>query len=404
MKAIHFMSVAALSTSSVFAAGYDPAPLKLTDGFNVVPQVLGSVRYDDNIYNLEKDTIGSSIYILQPSIKFGTDDGINRYGGVYELTSATYSRSSDDNYLDHKLKLLAHTEYTSRHRTDFQLGFANLHENRGTGKTEGLVQGNNAGIDEPLKYNELNARGYYQFGGLTAMMRIGGGVEYTDRTYQNFRDGSAKYNTKSDDVNHLKFFGDADYQVGRVTYLTFDLMSTDITYDHAKTEGDNKDNVDSRAMLGFKWEGLGKTTGIIKAGYQYKTFDNDNRKNFSGSTVDLGVVWEPLKRDSFTVHLSHEAKDSDRVGDYIEVLGGSLGWVHDWTEKFDSSLQFVYQNENYINDPRKDDTMATKLDFNYDFARWLKGTAGYEYTTKDSNAKNISYDKNSVYIGVEVAL
>lgn len=395
MKLIPLVAIATLSATTVNAENFEPAPYEVTDGFAIIPQLEASVRYDDNIYNDEFDTTSSSIYLLKPSFKFGTDDGINQYGGLYELTSATYSNGSDDNYLDHRLALLAHTEYSAKHRTDFKLGFSNLHEDRGSGLTET----DSTIIDEPLKYNELTARGYYQFGGLTSIMRIGGGIAYANKTYKNFTDES-----KYSDVNGLRFFADADYQFGSVTFLTFDLSTTDKQYDHLRTGADSRDNQDTIALVGMKWEGLGKTTGTMKVGAQYKTFDSSNRESFTGVNADLGITWEPVQYSSFTVHVRRNAEDTDTVGDYIETLGSSIEWKHEWTDRFYSTAQYIYSNEDYIGADREDNTNNAALYLNYDFTRWMKVTAGYELTNKDSNADDISYDKNAVTLDVVVSL
>ena len=393
MKFLPAVTLVALSVSSAFAQDFEPAPFELTDGFAIIPQLTTAVRYDDNIYNDEFNTTSSSIYILKPSIKFGTDDGINRYGGVYELTSTTYANGTEDNYLDHNFALLAHTEFSAKHRTDFKFGFANLHEDRGTSLTET----DSTVIDEPIKYNELTANGYYQFGSISSIMRIGGGVAFANKTYQNFIE-----RTKFSDVTGLKFFTDADYQVGDVTFLTLDISSTDIEYDIARV--DSRDNLDSRALMGIKWEGLSKTTASIKAGYQYKVFENDNRENFSGYNVDLGLSWKPVEYSTFTVYVNRSAEDSNDIGDYIKEFGGSIGWAHTWTEQFNSNLQLIFTSEDYIGAVRNDDTMDAVFNLNYNFTRWLQVSAGYEFTNKDSNATDISYDKNAASLSIVVAL
>lgn len=380
---------------NVLADEFDPAPIKVTDGFAIVPQIYAAAGYDDNIYNQENDTTSSNIYIVRPSFKFGVDDGINRYGGFYSLSSGSYSNSSDDNYIDHTFGLLAHTEFTDRHRTDFKFSFANLHEDRGSG----LSEGNSSAINEPLKYNELNADGYYQFGGMSALMRIGGGVEFNNKTYQNFT-AVTKYN----DLSSLKFYADADYQVASITYLTFDISTSDINYTHLEPGEDSQDSVDSRALIGFRWAGLGKTSATMKAGYQYKTFDSDERENFSGSTFELGLTWKPLQYSTFEANFSRDAEDSDTDGDYILVLASSIGWKHQWTEDFDSNLRFNYSDEDYIGYTRIDKTKSLSLGLNYDLTRWMKIQASYQFTNKDSTENSISYDKNAINLGVVVAL
>lgn len=395
MKFLLVLALSPMVIFNAFAERFDPAPVNVGGGFFVVPQVLASTRYDDNIYNETSSTTSSSIFILKPSIKFGTDDGINRYGGFYELTSAAYSNNSKDNFTDHNLVLLAHTEYSDKHRTDLKLSFANVHEDRGSG----LSEGNSSVFDEPLKYNKKSVNGYYQYGGLTSLMRVGGGGSFNNKTYQNFISS-----TKYDDVTSLKLFADADYQVANVTFLTFDIYTTNIQYDHLKSNENSRDNVDSSVLFGFKWSGLSKTTATMKAGYQYKTFDSDSRESFSGNTAELGLTWKPIDYSTFTARFSRAAKDSDTVGDYILELESSLEWKHYWTDDFDTNLQFVYIDEDYIGFTRSDKTKDLVLSLNYALTRWLQIQASYELTDKNSTETSISYDKNAVNLGIVVTL
>jgi len=398
MKKVKYLTLLALSSGLVvnaFATEFDPAPIKVTDGFLVVPQLSSRVEFDDNIYEQEDDVTSSTIYIVSPSVRFGVDDGINRYGGSYSLTSATYENGSEDDYLDHNLSLLAHTEFTDRHRTDLTFSFANLHEDRGSGLTEG----NAFFFNEPIKYNELNARGYYQFGGLNAIMRIGGGVNFTDTDYRNFRT-----TTQFDDVSELTYFADVDYQAGNVTYLTFDISTTDVEYDRVAANNESSNNRDSSALIGFRWLGLGKTTAIAKVGYQYKTFESDSRESFSGNTVEIGVTWDPQEYSTFNLNFSRAAKDPDTVGDYILEIDSNLSWQQSWSEDFVSTLKFSYLDEDYIGFSRNDKTKSVGLNLNYTVTRWIKLTAGYQLTDKNSTETDIGYDKNAVNLGIVVAL
>ena len=406
-KEIPLIASIIMVSSTATAQIYDPAPVDVTDGFAFVPELESVVRYDDNIYQQEDDKISSTILLITPSVKFGTDDGVNQYGGTYKLISGSYSRGElkdgsdpegSDDFVDHRLNLDAHTEYTSKHRTDFNFAFNNLHENRGSGLTEDLTNLN--GIDEVLKFNELHARGYYQYGGANALMRVGLGLAFFDKEFKNFID-----RTKYNDYSYFKYFGDVEYQLGKVTYLTADLIYKDITYKHLEVGNESRDNQDNSALLGFKWKGLSKTTGFLKAGYQHKSFES-NRKSFSGSIFDVGVVWKALQHSAFTFHGVRAAEDSDRVGDYIERLTGSVGWRHDWSKKFYSNIQGAYSTEDYIGDinNREDDVTRGALDLNYDITRWIRVTAGYELITKKSTADNIAYDKNTVHLGVNIAL
>ena len=153
-------------------------------------------------------------------------------------------------------------------------------------------------------------------------------------------------------------------------------------------------------FLAVKWEGSSKTTGLFKVGYQHKSFDSA-RKSFSSSTCYLGTF------GIFFIYSTRAAEDADSNNknvDYVKKLSTSLVWEHDWSEKFNSNLQVIYTNEDYVGGSRVDDKTSETVDLNYDFTRWFRVTAGYEFTTKDSNSQNVSYDENAVNLGVNIAL
>jgi len=397
MRFLIAFSIALLAISNALADRFEPAAV----GNLFVPQFTTIVQYDDNIYTSEIETVSSFIYYLSPSIAFAIEDGANRYGGEYILTSSFYSsgRSEVDNetddMTDHELSLFAYNEFTSKHRTDLNFGYDNLHEKRGSGLTEG----NPYRFPTPLDYDQLTTRFHYQFGGRNAKMRIGAGLSYYDKKYNSYTE-----KTKYRDLDEVTFSADADYQIGDVTYLTFDIFTTDISYKHRRGGELVKNNQDSRALVGLTWRGTSKLTGNAKFGYQYKTFDEEERSNFNGNTVDLMINWRPKQRAIYSVTLSRVAEDSDTVGDYINNLTGSFGWQHQWTNKFDSNIQFEYSNEDYIGADREDKITNINAYLIYGFSRWLNLSAGYELSVSSSNVANIGYDQNIFTLSLKVGL
>lgn len=397
MKFLIVLSLSIFSISNVIAARFEPATVR-----NIfVPQFTSIVQYDDNIYTSEFGTVSSFIYYLIPSIAFTIEDGSNRYGGEYILTSSFYSsgRSEVDNetddMTDHEFSLFANNEFTSKHRTNINFGYDNLHEKRG----EGLTEGNPFRFSTPIDYDQLTTRFHYQFGGRNAKMRLGAGLSYSDKEYKKFTDI-----TKYRDLDRVTFSADTDYQIGDVTYLTFDIFTVDISYKHHRDGELVKDNQDSRALVGLTWRGASTINGRTRLGYQYKTFDGEGRADFNGSTVDLDINWQPKQRAIYSVTLSRVAEDSDTVGDYINKLTGSFGWSHQWTSKFDSNLQFEYSNEDYIGADREDKITNITANLVYGFSRWLNLSAGYEHSVNSSNVANIGYDQNIFTLSLKVGL
>lgn len=399
---MRFLIVLSLfSISSALAAPFQPARVSKI----FVPQVTATVEYDDNIYTEETDTVSSFIYYLSPAIAFTIEKADDRYGGEYILTSSFYTSTNgkmdegDDDRVDHRLSLFAHNELASRHRTDLNFDYDNLHDRRGSE----LTDGNPYLFLTPIDYNERTARFHYQFGGRNAKMRIGGGLRYYDKTYASYTDY-----TKYSDLDEVTLSADADYQIGNVTFLTFDVLTTQVSYKHRFANNLLRDNQDSRALVGLTWRGVSKINGRARVGYQYKTFDELEGSDFNGNTVDLRVNFRPKQRATYFINLSRVAEDdtSSERADYINNVTGSLGWGHNWTDKIDSNIQFEYSREDYIGAVRDREDRTTTLNayLLYGFSRWLNLSAGFEHSSSSSNVSNFDYDRNIFTLSLKVGL
>ena len=395
MRFLIALSLSVFSISNVMAERFEPA--KVLNIFE--PQLTTIIQYDDNIYTseFESDIVSSFIYYLSPSIAFTIEDGANRYGGEYILTSSIYAgdREGSDDMTDHEFSLFAYNDFTAKHRSNLYFSYDNLHERRGSGLTEG----NPYRFSKPLDYDQLNAGFHYQFGGRNAKMRIGAGLSYYDKEYNSYTQI-----TKYRDLDEVTFSADADYQFGDVTYLTFNFFTTNVNYKHRFDGELPKDSQDNRALIGLTWRGASRITGRARFGYQYKLFDDAERDDFHGNTTDLMINWRPKQRSVYSVSLSRVAEDSDTVGDYINNLTGSFAWRHQWTNKFDSNFQFEYSNEDYIGADRENKTTNINAELIYGFSRWLNLSAALEHLDSSSNVANIGYDQNIFTLSLQVSL
>ncbi|WP_372882480.1 outer membrane beta-barrel protein [Psychromonas sp.] len=396
MRIVAALCITSFTTVSTLAEKFEPAPV--FDYF--VPQFESIVRYDDNVYTSDVKSESSFITYLMPSIKVRNNGVVNRYGGEYKLISSFYSDGVDDSddVSDHLFSLFSYNEYTSRHRTAVDLSYDKLHENRGSGLTEDL---NFSLVKSPIQYDDFDGRLYYQFGGLRAKMRIGAGISYHDKQYNNYKDI-----TKHKDLDKTTFLADVDYQAGDITFLTFDLSSADISYKYTSPGSESKNNKDNRFLVGVSWRGVSKIHGSAKFGYQHKKYDEykQGRDDFNGFTTSVTINWKPIQRSTLSLVTSRSAEESATVGDYINNVSGTLGWEHEWSYKIDTSLQFSYQDKDYVGAERRDKISDFNTEVVYGLSRRLNLALGYNYTNSDSNVDNVSYDRNVFNFSFKVSL
>lgn len=395
MKLLAVLGMGVFSLSNVFAEKFEPA--KLLNVFE--PQFTTIVQYNDNIYTTESETVSSFIYYLRPSISFLVENDNDRYGGEYILTASIYDNDqnsiNDDDMTDHQFSLFVLHEFTAKHRAEFNFEYDILHEQRGSGLTESDPRQ----IDSPLDFDQLNGRFHYRFGGQNAKVRIGMGLSYYEKQYKAYT-SQTKYN----DLDQLTFSADTDYQIGDVSYLTLDVLTTSINYQHRRENTLLKNNQDTRALIGLTWRGSHVINGRARFGYQYKTFDEIDNADFNGSTIDLRINWSPVDRAIYSLDLSRAAEDTDTVGDYVNNIRAVVGWRNKWNNKIDSNIEYEYINKDFIGVDRDDNINNINVSLIYGFSRWLSLSAGYEYLVSNSNVNYIEYDQNIFTLSLKVAL
>ncbi len=378
------------------ADSFEPADVELTDSIKLTPTVTLGLHQNDNIYNESADKTSSSIFTLNPNFLLGAEDGVNNFSLSYSATSGIVEKNSDDNYLDHTLLGSMHYEPNAKNRLDVNLSFNKLHEDRGTDLTE---QNPNA-VLTPIEYNQSLASFSYQYGALSSQARIGTEFAVKSKKYTNYLDLSESRNNNTNKIG-LNF----EYDLGDVTSLTFDANTTDIEYPVLGSSGISRDSKDNRFLVGLKWEGLAKTTGKAKIGYQSKSFDNSERADFSGTAIDVGFAWQPLSYSTVNFMLGRSSKDPTTDGDYIKESSLFLGWNHAWSEKIVMDLSVFLTDEEYVgNTDRQDDMAWFSSSLSYSLTRWFNVSLGYEYMDKNSTADNISFDKNAVKLMFSVGL
>lgn len=382
-------------SGGVSAESFDPADAEIIEGVAVVPTILVSEGYDDNMLNDKNGEIDSFVSVVKPQLRVAIGDDISRLYLHYDLESAWYHQSSEDDYLDQELLFGGRHEFTARHRIMASYRFSHDHEERGTG----LSEGNGALIDKPVEFDNHKLTATYGFGVREATLNIDTNLTYNKRNYTNFNDL-----TQYRDRDSFLYGAVGYWNLSGRTSLLVDVSEEAVRYDLKSASGQSQDSDVFRAKTGVRWEVSGKTTGYAKIGWQSKDFDDAAREDFSGLSWDIGAEWSPLSYSVIKIEGGKEAKDPDTTGDYVDETTLTVSWRHGWLERFATTLGATYTGRDYTGIDRNDDLYVARIGGDYSFQRWLRVGLNYEYRQQDSTQANIEYDKNVVYLFVELGL
>ncbi|BBB25475.1 outer membrane beta-barrel protein [Amphritea japonica] len=384
-----FLSSSAFS--AIEPASYDMGPV------SIIPTLSIQTGYDDNIFSSSSSEVDSQKTIISPKVQMIAEDGFNAYRVSYSLNQGIYDSSADDNYTDHNLGLDAHLEFDARNTLDLNATYSKNHEERGTGITESGSVG--AGLSSPLKYDTKSVSFSYTYGADNAAGKLVFSGKYDDKEYQNFRSITDERDNEQTTLSAAFY-----YKIQPKTSLLFEIRNQDLNYKVDPTT--SLDSETRRYYVGATWEGTAKTTGTIKLGQVNKDFSASSRSDFSGSSWEAALKWEPLTYSVLDFATSQSEKESSGAGDFIDSKALRLTWSHDWNDQTQTVLSSGYTNDDYqgATGGRQDDITDASIKLNYDMRRWLSFGIGYAYQNTDSNTANIPFSRNTYQISVTGSL
>ncbi|MFS1424000.1 outer membrane beta-barrel protein [Shewanella sp. 10N.286.48.B5] len=371
-------------------------------GVDFIPALNAGIKYDDNIASSRTDEEDSWILTVAPAVKAQMLDGNNIYSFDAGIEYGDYFESNDDNYLDALLRARAEVELNQANRFNLMALYSYNHEARGTGI---LDFGFDLGLQqEPATYNLYQGGGYYEYGAKSTPARVRVNGLYEAKEYTNFDDINyftdiAKYRNK----DNIKLGATVYYDTRATTSIFLDYQNIQTAYDVIDPSGD-RDSDTQNLKLGVEWEATSTTEGSIKVGYQKKTFDNQEREDFSGVAWDAKLTWKPLTYSQFDFSTGSGSKDPDTFGDYVRETTYGVKWNHDWSDLFGTTLGYDRIQDDYTGFEREDTTNVYRVSFNFEVLRWMTLKAGVDISDKTSIQERFDYNRNIYFITAEMTL
>lgn len=398
------LSIAGLCAFSIgtvaIAATTSTGPAFIAWGPVAVTPTLGTeLKYSDNIYRQQNDTTDSWILVARPEVNFRAQDRSNIYQLNYSGQTAWYREDSTNdrnNYIDSTFSADAYILPAERWITTAFVSWAMLHEDRGTGLTEGDI---GRLISKPIRYDQTDVGGSVEYGSGIGRLRLTAG--YMQRDYQNFRDF-----TRTRDLEQWGFGATFFYPIAPKTDLLLDYTYDDFHYPNPFEDRPSLDSKQQSLQGGITWEITPNLESRAQIGYVDKDFDDPGRNDWDGIGWSLSLQMQPREQDTITITGERAPEETSLQGDFINKETLTIVWSHNWSDRFSSSLTLSGSREKYEGsiDDRDDDIYNVGIRGNYHFRRWCTTYLAYSYNERDSNAFDLSYKENVFMLGVDLSL
>ena len=406
-SAKRLMLAAMLSGFFVSSAAFD-LKMDTTLGQNAGDIQLGPVtaypsmkiitRHDDNLFQLNTVKKSTWVSIVAPAVKLVLQDNIKKLTLDYEIEAGFHDTSGQDDYVDQELKAVFAYNPTDRIKTEFHAEYLKKHDPRGTGRTEGGF-GTLGGSLNPDEWHSYGIGGLFSYGTPNATGRVEFETAYTTKEYDNNR-----LFTFDRDLDDLKLRGTFFYRIRPKIQLLFEINQTDFDYQKATVGRPSLDSTDRAYLFGVAWDATYKTTGVAKFGVIDKDFDSALRTDANNFAWEVGVKWMPRTYSTVNILTERRQDETDGIGDSIDVSEIKVSWEHFWRSYISSTVGFLYGEDSYDPTIREDTRFRAGVKLNYDWRRWARISAGYQYEERDSNVDVFDYDQNLFEIRLDLTL
>jgi hypothetical protein len=381
--------VAAIISVNTFAI--ESTGVSLGSGLNFAPSVVLSTENNDNIYSEETNEQSSTINRLAPSFSISGDYGATTFNTNYGFEMGTYSRNSDEDYLDQIVSGVVSYELLARHQIDVDASYIDGHDARGS--VIGAEADNSADPDE---YNQTTAGLTYIFGSDSAMANVDVSVDTFQKRYDN---NEALTSIREYDEN--TFGALLSLKASSATQVLFEARQSQITY---QDESVDNDGSVQHLLTGMRWDMTGATTGEIKVGRVVRNFDASNKSSGDHLNWSANLTWQPLTYSTIVASSEQNTIESNGRGNYIASSISNVSWDHEFSNFITAGVSVNYGEDEYVKNPRNDINSGFGINATYSPLIWMDVELSASKSLRESNIANLDKETNLILLGVSLAL
>lgn len=362
------------------SGAYAPKAMPIADGVGLTPTLGVSFGHTDNVALAPKAAAKSSaVLTLTPKLVANTAYKADRYSVGYQGELIRYPSSSKDNANNHEIAATAENVLDTRFSVNSRLSYQDKRDAAGTTDRAAGAQ-----LDH---WRGVNGAVLARYGAPGAKGKIEVEVGAFNKKYVNNRATTQDADYLS--TNLATRFG---VRVMPKTTLLLEYRNTRFDY---KRNVQGLDGTEQRYLVGAEWEATALTSGNFKVGYLDKDYKAAGRKGFGGLTWEGGVSWKPLTYSTVDISTGRSAADpTGNNGDFVKNSFIATNWTHEWATYFSTRVSLVHSESDFAGTARQDKTDTLGVAANYDFRRWVRLGASYEYSKRNSTAPINDYDRN----------
>jgi polysaccharide biosynthesis protein VpsM len=378
------------------------------------------LSYDTNILQQRNNPLSSRLWQFNPRLSYGKNIQGGNVSLIYDVIHYRFLDSMIDTHTNRNFTITVDRKINKYNKLQFFGSYANGSEQRGSGFSEGPSA---LSLNQPTGIQTKGLLTTYQLGADDHKMRFIASfdVRSTDRDSPAIINDARDYKDKTYGLQLL-------YRVGSRTDLALEHRDRTVSYTRTPVDATGTrlplDSEEHYYLLGFNMDASAKTTARLRAGvidrqFRWNSATWDDVPGGTGSEpaealvpasvqfpadsgtdlyLEAAIVWSPSSYSRYEVSTRSSNREALGLGNYIHSKDYTLNWTHNWSERVDSSINFIMGTDLYRGSTREDRRKLADLKMAFDFGQSLIAGFGVRYQTVASNFTTASFDKNVFYI------
>ncbi|WPO99704.1 outer membrane beta-barrel protein [Pseudomonas sp. HR96] len=371
---------------NLLAAPPQPASMDVF-GFDFTPQLKLSDTYDDNFRTLPNSSKESSwITSVDPKFTLEANTRNAGYQLEYEGNQQTYWDQRDADHTDHRLDFNSVLQLNVRNRLKYNLGYKKLEQT-----VDSTVRTQND------KYTIKEAGLGYIYGLDNGLNQIDVGANYQELRFQN-ADGindDQERNTTALRATFYHALTEKTRALVEVRRSKFDYLTSD----------NPRNNTDTVALVGAKWDATANTSGSFRIGEEHKNFDYGSENDDKSLTWEVGASWKPLSYSTVSLKSRKAFDEGDDSAYAIHLTSTVLDWDHEWSSRIRTNLNLRHEDRDYQGgESREDKLNGFGGGVTWQVRRWIAADVSYKHYNNDSTLSDETYTRNIYLLGLTFSL
>jgi len=355
------------------------------DGFRILPQLLISESYDDNIRAEPDDPEDDLITEVTAALAVGSDWNNHALGGLVYGRLNRFAQNSEEDTEEGGVETYGRLDIT---RDNNLSGLAFYRR-----ETEERTDPDEGGQDVPSELDRFLGQLVYRHWVGRMQFVADGQVQRIDFVTPGDNDR---------DRYEYRFAPRVFYEVTPSFRPFIQAILSQQDYDTLQG-GVDRDSDGVGGFAGVDLDVSGVLTAEAFIGYFHTEFDDPSLQNVSGLGGGLALTWLATDLTSVEVSLSRGQEQTTRASASSRVrTTAELRVEHELLRNVLLESELLYIQDDFQGIDRSDDIYGAMFGVSYLMNRYASVTLSYEYLGRDSEVDSANFDKNVVLLSTRL--